>query len=271
MLVMTQSPSQSNVAFAQITASQSAITSILIQTSPFVQRSASAESSTQPSSSVSVSVAIENQAVLVSDSQSGTTQLTISTNTGVEIGFISLDVQGAVVLIKQADDQLINQAGNVNDIVSAVVDISLVGRDGKQMKLEGSATICLKLNSTESNRKQCLSYIDTSVDPPVWKCQDECLEQVSPSFWCGQTDHFTNFAVLLRGSKSKDRLDVCGDNSEEYFAGSAWIDGLISILVAIMVLVMISIIGLILHVIYRRKKRTVKSRRNVAESGFDHR
>lgn len=35
----------------------------------------------------------------------------------------------------------------------------------------------------------------TSVDPPVWKCEDECLIQIGPSFWCGTTDHLSLFYI----------------------------------------------------------------------------
>jgi hypothetical protein len=86
--------------------------------------------------------------------------------------------------------------------------------------------------SVQRTQDHCLSYIDTSVKPPVWKCQDDCLTQVSPSFWCGETDHFTNFAVLLSGSKKKSSTTTkigknCDNSSNDYFAGSALADGLI--------------------------------------------
>ena len=44
-------------------------------------------------------------------------------------------------------------------------------------------------------RNHCLAYLDETKSPPEWKCQDPALVQVNGSFWCGQTDHFTVFAL----------------------------------------------------------------------------
>lgn len=72
------------------------------------------------------------------------------------------------------------------------------------------ATLCMAAKVPEGHRT-CLGFIDENTVPPVWRCQDECLTQVSPSFWCGKTDHFTNFAVLLRGNKATGSCDAPGE------------------------------------------------------------
>lgn len=79
--------------------------------------------------------------------------------------------------------------------------------DGQTFK--APATVCLGA-SFAPDESVCLGYYDE--DNRSWKCQDECLEQVSPSFWCGKTDHFTNFAILLRGSSSKENR--CGADKD---------------------------------------------------------
>ena len=171
------------------------------------------------------------------NSQLGNDQFSISASNGQEVGFVTFTDTDGIVRITSGDENLIEQAGSSNEIASPVIDISLFGPNGDQIKFTGSATICLRINSTQSNEKQCLSFIDTSVNPPEWKCQDECLVQVSPSFWCGETDHFTNFAVLFRGgSNPNDRINEC-DESSYYIFGVWYWDSLLALLLAATILV----------------------------------
>lgn len=41
---------------------------------------------------------------------------------------------------------------------------------------------------------------DETEDPPEWKCQDFCLFTTDDGLFCGETDHVTNFAILLNGA-----------------------------------------------------------------------
>lgn len=50
----------------------------------------------------------------------------------------------------------------------------------------------------------CLGFLDESADPPRWECEDTCLERDDNEF-CGKTDHFTNFALLLDSKADRDR------------------------------------------------------------------
>ncbi|MCB9727208.1 MAG: hypothetical protein H6744_21665 [Deltaproteobacteria bacterium] len=56
----------------------------------------------------------------------------------------------------------------------------------------------------------CLGFLDESTNPPSWKCEDPCLKKKGGTL-CGQTDHFTNFALLLGGGYGGNE-DVCGKN-----------------------------------------------------------
>ena len=176
---------------------------------------------------------IKNETVLIDRNDEGRVQLTITSTNGQQLGFVTIITEineDFIIRISPTDQELINQV-DTNDVVSPIVDISLFGPNGEQLKFKGEAKICLQLNSSQStNQKYCLSYIDTSVSPPEWKCQDSCLYQVSPSFWCGTTNHFTSFAVLLRG-QSNDRIDEC--NEEDYYIFGYWLwDGLLALCVA---------------------------------------
>lgn len=82
-------------------------------------------------------------------------------------------------------------------LASDVYDFSPDGQ-----RFQKPATLCLKAD-VPAESGSCLGWYDGA--SKEWKCEDECLEQVSPSFWCGTTDHFTNFAVLLTGSSSDSK------------------------------------------------------------------
>lgn len=57
----------------------------------------------------------------------------------------------------------------------------------------------------------CLGFLDESKDPPEWKCEDTCLEHNDDGRYCGRTDHFTNFALLLRADSGGGR-STCDDD-----------------------------------------------------------
>jgi hypothetical protein len=52
-----------------------------------------------------------------------------------------------------------------------------------------------------------------------WKCVDECLE-VSEGQLCGETDHFTSFAILLGGNGNNDK---CNSDSQIVIQYLTWI------------------------------------------------
>lgn len=54
--------------------------------------------------------------------------------------------------------------------------------------------VCFKA-TTRDDKKLCLSYIDESKSPPEWVCEDSTLTRDSGDYLCGQTDHFTIFAL----------------------------------------------------------------------------
>ena len=169
--------------------------------------------------------------MLLTASSNSDLQLALTTSNGQQVGFVQLSSSiTGTLLIAPANQANVTQVGTSN-VNSAVVDISLVGPDGNQLALQGTATICLKINASQAQQKQCLAYIDTSVNPPaVRKCQDTCLSQVSPSFWCGTTNHLTDFAVLFNGHSSSGIFNngLCGSLTQNYIFGSWWKEGILA-------------------------------------------
>jgi len=222
---------------------------------------------------------LPTSAVLIATSQ--TEQFTITTSNNDQVGLVQLSntqssTSSSVLRIAAANPSVEAQVG-ISNVISAVVDISLVGPDGNQLALQGTATICLKINGSEANQKQCLAYIDTSVNPPVWKCQDTCLSQVSPSFWCGTTDHFTDFGMLLTGSSSSGIFNdgPCGNVTQDYIFGSWWKEGILALSVAAFVvgaLVLFSLAVLYIkpvnNLFFAKKARRSRHSRRIPDSGL---
>ena len=68
------------------------------------------------------------------------------------------------LIIWQSNKEIIEQAGNLNDIVSQLLTFQLLKMD--KSKIWRRNIICLKISTSEElNKKKCLSYIDTSVNP----------------------------------------------------------------------------------------------------------
>lgn len=82
--------------------------------------------------------------------------------------------------------------------VARISDIYTFGPAG--LKFGETARVCLDA-TTPDTKAGCLGFIDETVDPPKWVCQDPCLKRVDNTI-CGETDHFTSFAILLNGGLS---------------------------------------------------------------------
>lgn len=70
------------------------------------------------------------------------------------------------------------------------------------------ATICIEPSPKFAAKGACLGYLDENVKPPTWTCEDTCLSPGKNNQVCGETDHFTNFAILLSGGSSDHKACV---------------------------------------------------------------
>ena len=81
-----------------------------------------------------------------------------------------------------------------------ILDITLLDRNGNLVtKLDDPLSICLPRPPELARKDICLGFYDERQSR--WKCEDPCLtNKDSKSLLCGQTDHLTNFALLLTGN-----------------------------------------------------------------------
>ena len=144
---------------------------------------------------------------------------------------------GAVIIVTETDPNSLIFSDN-SDVVSDVFDVSLANPNAI---LGGDVEICLKAKTKREDL--CLGYLDESKSPPKWECEDRCLQIDDNGLICGETDHFTNFALLLdgNGSGSSD----CGDDFDGWITNS-WVGDFILILSCFAFCIVIGLIIVIL-------------------------
>ena len=92
---------------------------------------------------------------------------------------------------------------------SSILQITLVdSKNNSITDLDVPLTVCF-VPSDEENKRQCLSYYDER--KAKWKCEDKCLTRTKEGSLCGQTNHLTNFALLLLGPSEEDPCNPKGD------------------------------------------------------------
>merc|ERR1712137_1461216 len=112
---------------------------------------------------------------------------------------------------------VIPQRGNI-ERGNTILDINLYDEFGNSIhELPGNLEICFVDNTDEDDA--CLGYYD--VTNREWICEDECLKRENNSY-CGETDHLTNFALLLGGTGgNRSGGDPCESYSPNYLF--AWL------------------------------------------------
>lgn len=119
-----------------------------------------------------------------------------------------------VVLVTRANEELLRQVDS-SDVVSTVVDVTIVGDQSGV-----TAELCFSVADDVDTDEACLGFIDE--DEARFKCEDECLERNDQDQLCGETTHFTNFAILLAGGGSAD--GKCGSSTNDFITGEWWGD-----------------------------------------------
>lgn len=136
---------------------------------------------------------------------------------------------------------------------SIIVSLTLVDQFGNLLQPNGDVEICFYIDQNENRNydNDCLGYLDESTKPPSWKCEDQCLtKNDDKNKICGDTDHFTNFALLLNGASSS----VSCSNENNYIFDASWKDGVLIGSVAFFIIAMLLIIAFLFSVTPQGKK-----------------
>ena len=137
--------------------------------------------------------------------------------TGVQVNYFPTSFDGTGVLTLTYTNENIVQSSVLpadSSVTSTVANVTIIGAN-----VTGKVQICFTLTEeiTDKN-KACLGYIDESFDPPEWRCEDHCLEEFDSqdNSLCGDTEHFTSFAVLFGGIANGGNCN----EEEDYILGS---------------------------------------------------
>ena len=109
-----------------------------------------------------------------------------------------------------------------------------------------------------TEQDQCLGFLN---DQGEWECEDPCLESKGDQL-CGQTTHFTNFALLLGGAAG---ATGCGSGNFEYtltYLSVGFIGGALLCILVAMILIEI-------RFRFRARHRSVKRRSHVQVTHMD--
>jgi len=144
---------------------------------------------------------------------------------------------GAEIITTSPPEPLI-ASSDTSDVVSAIIDVSLADPSAV---LGGDVELCFFVPPAARNKDLCLGFLDESLQPPEWTCEDKCVEEGENGFACGSTDHFTNFALLLEGAANGGGSDGCSSISEDWVTNS-WIGDLILLLSCAAVVALICVV-----------------------------
>jgi len=169
--------------------------------------------------------------------------ITLTTNQGTNVGSViipnDLDLSAASIDISFVTN--IPQRDS-NSLGNSIFDIILKDDFGNSItNINSDVEICMNDNTIDDD-DVCLSYFNEATHQ--WECQDKCLKQKGNEY-CGTTNHFTSFALLLGANTNND---PCNSEDESYVI--AWVSVAL-ILVAIACFVIATII---IEIIYRKQR-----------------
>lgn len=152
--------------------------------------------------------------------------VTIRDREGAEVGSVTVPEGTAGVLILASDARVVI----IGDIVSQVVDITIVSTEGETITVfDDPIEICFETEEEEGD--VCLGFFN---DEGRWECEDYCLKS-SDGRLCGESDHLTNFALLLSTADSGEK---CGSSSKEYVIAYLSMAFVVAAIVAVAVVVL---------------------------------
>jgi hypothetical protein len=140
---------------------------------------------------------------------------------------------------------------SAQSIAGAILDINLIDSNGVSVtQLDSPLTICLATpNKTKNTKGICLSFYNEA--KAKWQCVDRCLTRPDANddgLFCGQTDHLTNFALLLGGNVGGG--DPCssasGDNT------LSWIS--LALIIGAIVIISLSVIAIEVYFRWRASR-----------------
>lgn len=140
----------------------------------------------------------------------GVDRLLITSPDGEPIGDVTIPPlnEESLLTIKLVPEVL--QPHGSGQPVTLVLDVVVTGPDGDVTEF-GMEPVRLCFRGVDTVNDRCLGFVNAD---DQWECEDYCLDTDGQEGICGNSDHLTNFAVLLDsrgGSNSR-----CGSSSQDW-------------------------------------------------------
>ena len=120
-------------------------------------------------------------------------------------------------------------------VSNTVLAITLQDENGAGVPLTGNVELCFTASSLPDFEEGCLAFVNGNGE---WECEDSCLQSNNEGQVCGETDHFTNFAILLR-SDTIGNNGGCATSNQENFALAIASAGCIAVSVVVVSLIIL--------------------------------
>lgn len=124
--------------------------------------------------------------------QAGIDNLPVTSAEGRRIAEVTIPpVDGdATLVVVETPDNLLPDKG---EPVTAAINVVVLTSEGELTQFDADpVTLCFFNVDTTEDR--CLAFIN---DAGEWECEDFCLSAGKDNSVCGDSDHLTNFAILL--------------------------------------------------------------------------
>ena len=193
----------------------------------------------------------------VGDTEEPTQLISTTNNIFAEVSLVLGNTdfpENSIIIVESLSIEDLYLESNIQEIISfGAVNITAFSENGSPItKFDEPVEVCLNVPSNTDSKDACLSFLN---DNNEWECEDKCLSTDksstnNESIFCGETNHFTTFSILLTGTNTN-----C-DNSNDNINSTITILSIAFICCAIVV-VIVGIIFIEIH--YRRTAHEVEN------------
>eukprot|EP01094_Clydonella_sp_ATCC50884_P027982 TRINITY_DN8273_c0_g1_i1.p1 TRINITY_DN8273_c0_g1~~TRINITY_DN8273_c0_g1_i1.p1 ORF type:complete len:3501 (+),score=396.51 TRINITY_DN8273_c0_g1_i1:95-10504(+) len=147
----------------------------------------------------------------------------------VEIETIDIpsdELRVPLIRIATAPEENIDTLLRSNAVQSAIIEVTLVDDRGRQILFDGSVELCFTVPSDVDEDDVCIGFLNMKNMQP--HCADVCPDKKTVAsedgeertVICGNAEHFTSFAVLLKGANVNGDGGACATIEVQYAFGS---------------------------------------------------
>ena len=125
-----------------------------------------------------------------------------------------------------------------------MIDLVLQDAFGNVIQPEGVVKICLEALQARVNKDRCLGFYN--IQTRKWECES-CVKEERPGFYCGTTNHFTEFSILIESNEVSISISNCEKEERFYVTGDEKGDALLLFFMFLMMIIVIIVCIILSH------------------------